>query len=221
MSEVLARSPVYRRLPAAVRARLDRALLSREEGRGALDRMHREFELAARYGITPGMLRAYASRLEDLMRPVVTSQVIAGVLGSLSRARRRQLVHGSEILLISRLVAVLNADPRLLPVPQLARLGGLLVSLGRETRSTKSGRTPAGDAGAERVAPRGDPAATDPIKMAESVRLLYGISYPPRSVRKPNSDAASADAPDGNETGSQIGWNREGCPHVHPEEGTC
>lgn len=178
----LLRSAIYRRLPVAVRMKLDRAILLRPEGCRTLDDIAERFELTSRHGISRASLRTYARKVESLVRPEITAQVVAGVLGCLPRRYREQVANGSQVMLLSRVVGALEHKETALSVAELAKLASVLASVARRTRRSK---VPSRDA--RRPAVSGPPLAgaanpqapLDPSSMARAVRLLYGLSWPP------------------------------------------
>lgn len=174
----LARSPVFQRVPARQRARLDRAILLPGGGGCSIPEIVEKFKLTEKYAITPAMLATYARKLEQLMRPTVTSQVMAGVLSCLPEAYRRRLIRGSEVLLVSKVLAALNTSETPLTVAEMAKLASILMSVAKQNgspaRQSKRVDSQGTDSGA-----RDRAEAVDPAKMAESIRLLYGLSWPP------------------------------------------
>lgn len=172
---------LYKRVPAAVRSRLDRAILLRPENLATLEAIADQFKLAERYKVSLAALRTYTGKLEQFVRPVLTSQLMAGVLGCLSEEYRQQLVAGSQVLLLSRVIKALTADGEAaLSVADLAKLASVLSSFaGRATtaraktdRARGKRRGNNEDAGAAL-------SAANPTKLAEAVRTLYGLSWPP------------------------------------------
>lgn len=161
----LARSTVYQRVPAAVRARLDRAILLPAEKGGSVQEVCRELQLEQEYGISPTALRGYVRRLEALARPIVGAQVLAAVLGCLPAAYRRKVVDGSQTLLVSRVVQALMCEKNGLSVGEMARLASIL---GPSSRGRGAARRVAGGK-------RGPGDESDPGRLPESVRLLYGL----------------------------------------------
>ncbi|NLX14568.1 MAG: hypothetical protein GXY44_13075 [Phycisphaerales bacterium] len=176
----LARSSVYRRVPVAVRSRLDAAILLRPQDCPTLEAIAVKYQLAERYGISRAALRVYAGKLEQLVRPRVASQVLAGVLGCLPVSYRRKLAAGSEVMLLSRLAQTLSNDnPSSLTVADLAKLAGLLKALG-QTCITDHARKPRREKNRARAlsAPESESAVSDSDRIAEAVRTLYGLSWP-------------------------------------------
>jgi len=179
----LARSPVFLRMPAAERARLDREILLPGRQRRSLEALTREFDLPGKYGISAAVLRTYARKLEQVARPVVTSQILAGVLGCLPAAYRRKVVQGSEVILLSKVLNALGKEKNQLSVAELAKLASVLGTLARRpsgsaARSARAGRRNEGSSLA------GDIAPVDPVKLAESVRMVYGLSWPPEECKQ-------------------------------------
>jgi hypothetical protein len=182
----LARSSVYKRVPAGVRWRLDQVILTRPEDCATLEAIAERFDLQSRFGVSDQTLRSYASRLEAYARPVVASQLMAAVLGCLPEGYRRQLMAGNQVLLLSRVANALTAEESVaLTVPDLARLTSALSALaGRMTpasrgrpESTRKAST------AEQAAPAVGPAEA-PAQLAEAVRMIYGLSWPIQDTPK-------------------------------------
>jgi hypothetical protein len=174
-------------VPTDVRLRLDRALLRRPAGAASLEAVAARFHLQEEYGVGPTALRTYARRLDDMVRPVLTSQLLAAALGCLPRDFRDRLIAGSEVVLLSRLVQALTAEEaEPLSVADLGRLATILSGLARRAGSHGPGRRTPGDRRAgtglragdvlrdgiddASLAP-GDP----PPRLAEAVKMLYGI----------------------------------------------
>ena len=134
----LSRSVIHRRLPLALRARLDEAILLRPKALPTLEAIAAHFDLA-RYRISPQALRAYSRRLEDLARPAATGQLLAVVLGCLPPSYRRRVHDGTEVLLLSRMAQALSGDgTQALSVAELARLGPVVVAMARAHRPRES-----------------------------------------------------------------------------------
>jgi hypothetical protein len=184
-------------------------------------------QLEEKYGISTGALVAYAEKIEQLVRPEITSHVLAGVLGCLPRSYQRQLVAGGEVLLISRILKALNTEETGLAVAEMAKLASILTALAGASRG-ESGK-PAGLANLKkRIAGKPEEmeaqslhADVVPIKLAESVRLLYGINWPPeKAAPRRQCGAANTEETDGNPGTHRIGLSGEGAAHVHLEECT-
>ena len=180
----LARSSLYKRVPAAVRAELDDAILLRPTNCATLEEIAEQFQLTERYKVSLPMLRTYARKLEELARPVMASQLIAGLLGCLPEGYRQRLVAGSQVLLLSRVVQALTAeDDSGLSVADLAKLASILSALAGQSvlSEKKRGRSRSKASGEHERDSDGDrPAApANPTKLAEAVRAIYGISWPP------------------------------------------
>lgn len=177
VAAALLRTAVFQRVPVAVRRELDRLILLRPDEAATLKAIADRLELNSRFGVTLDSLKTYARRLEQLVRPVLVSHVLAGVLGCLPEAYRREMLDGSRVLLLSRVVKALSADERdSLSVADLGKLGSLLSTAGRSPgTSHRSGGTP------ERSTRDTDPpvSSSSPVEMAEAVRMLYGLSWPP------------------------------------------
>lgn len=185
----LAHTDVYRLLPAKVRAALDSALLAREAGPAAREQIAAKLGLD-RYGVTAGHLAVYVAALEQVARPVVTSQVLAAVLGCLPRGYRRRLVIGSEVLLLSRVLAALS-DEQSLSVAELGRLAAVIGSLGGARRGSAA-------AGGKRSPGRRGESGMSHEQLARSVRLLYGLELKrePGGSRQETQAARIPDAED-------------------------
>jgi hypothetical protein len=186
VAAALVRTSVCRRVPVLIRQQLDRAILLRPDDAPTLEAIARKFELAERYGVTLASLRTYARKLEELVRPVVTSQVVAGVLGCLPEEYRQGLLAGSRVLLLSRIVQALSGhDGASLSVSDLGKLATILSAAARAAPAPSEPKRPAGK-GARRTRDA-DTSLTpsDPTQMAEAVRLLYGLSWPPQETAHP------------------------------------
>ena len=177
----LTRSAIHRRLPAAVCARLDEAILLRPKDLPTLEAIAAHFDLP-RYRISLPALRAYARRLEDLARPAAAGQLVAVVLGCLPPSYRRRMRDGTETLLLSRVAEVLslgNSQP--LSVAELARLGPVLATMGRQTQTRKS-------AGAKRT---DSPRPNQGSEIAQNSRLkgvvrdVFGLNLKDPSATPP------------------------------------
>jgi len=180
LAACLVRSAVYRQVPPDARARLDRAILMPAESDDSIEQVARELKLTEQYGVSPAALRSYVRKVEQLMRPTVTSQIMAAVLGCVPEAYRRRLMDGSQVLLVSRLLATLNADNTGLTVAEMAKLASILqmmsgtrAAVRSAARSTQPGDAPS-DANAS------DP---DPSRLSESVRRVYGLPWPAEAER--------------------------------------
>ncbi|MBI4578454.1 MAG: hypothetical protein HY718_02060 [Planctomycetes bacterium] len=216
------RSPIYRRLPVRERARLDRAIILRPAGCKSIDAIAEHFHLVEKYGISVTALRTYAGKLEEFVKPTLTSQVLAGVLGCLPVSYRRRLVAGSEVMLVSRILQALNDEKMGLTVAELARLGSILSGLARRgaasNRPAGRGKPSGTDARPDESADRNGP---DPVKMARTVRLLYGLSWPLSGTGRDGDGGGSGpSSPDGNRPSEAVRRSEEDPSHVHPEEGT-
>ena len=193
LPEWLTRSSVYKKVPVGVRGRLDEAILLRPAECATLDQIAEKFELAERFGISGTALRSYARKLEQYVRPAAASQLMAGVLGCLPEGYQQRLLAGSQVLLLSRVVKSLSAEGGgELSVAELAKLASVLSAMGGRSRvptaHSKSSRPPASGSKTIRgmhssTSDEGEPdlsAATgNPTKLAEAVRMLYGLSWPP------------------------------------------
>lgn len=173
----LARLAVYKRVPPLVRARLDEAILLRPKGSETLEAIAERFALRERYGLGAKALETYACRIEQLVRLVVTSHLIASLFGCLPEPYRQRLAAGTQVLLLSRVVQALNArGSEALPVADLAKLASIVASVAGRTAGpgvkSKAGKKKDGHAAA-------DANQVTPTKLAESVRALYGLDWPP------------------------------------------
>lgn len=187
----LTRSSIYKKVPVAVRGRLDEAILLRPADCATLEQIADKFELASLYGISTSVLRSYARKLEQFVRPAAASQLMAGVLGCLPEEYRQQLVAGGQVLLMSRVVKALSDEGGTeLSVADLAKLGSVLSAVGgrpsvsaTRIKSTQKKRSSKDDA-SEQESVAGESASIssshDPTKLAEAVRMLYGLPWPPK-----------------------------------------
>jgi hypothetical protein len=171
----LARSRVYRRLPAPLRSQVDSAILLRPQNLPTLEAIAARFELS-RYGISAAALRSYARRLEQLARPAAAGQILAMVFGCLPDSYRRRLLAGAQVVLLSRVIQALSTEEaQPLSVAEMTRLGSLLAALARSpqvrdlARARPQRRRKPLPAGQEEI---------QPGKIAELVRNVYGLSLP-------------------------------------------
>lgn len=183
----LARSVVYRKVPPALRARIDRAILMPSEGDASVGQVAGELKLAERYGITEAALQTYVEKVETLMRPAVRSQIMAAVLSCLPREYRRRLFEGSQVLMVSRVLGALTNPDSGLSVAEMAKLAAILhtMSGGRAARAharmVRRGGSPASESGSS-----GDAGGShDASRLPESIRLLYGLPWPPEGASSP------------------------------------
>lgn len=175
----LARSGVYRRMPVTVRGRLDAAILLRPKDCPTLEAIAEKFKLAERYGISRAALRTYAGKLEQLVRPMAASQVLAGVLGCLPASYRRKLAAGSEVMLLSRLVKTLHDEQSsTLAVADLAKLAVLLKTMRPPHRKNTTPKRRRNGLPRDSANPPPNSEVFDSEQMAEAVRTLYGLSWP-------------------------------------------
>lgn len=180
LAACLVRSAVYRRVPPDLRARLDRAILMPAESEDSIEQVARELKLTDQYGVSPAALRSYVRKVEQLMRPTVTSQIMAAVLSCLPEDYRRRLMDGSQVLLVSRLLATLTADNTGLTVAEMAKLASVLHMVSGTRAAVRGAARSAkpGDAPPETKA--SDP---DPSRLSESVRRVYGLPWPAETER--------------------------------------
>jgi hypothetical protein len=174
----LARTAVFRCLPGTTRAKVDNAILTRPQGLGTLEAIADRFELQERFGITLSALGTYARRLERVIRPMATGEVITGILGCLPVSYRRRLLAGNEVLLLSRVSQSLSGESRMpvLPVSDLARLAVVLKSLANRLGRGKAGRN--GRRGGKHEAN----AAMEPSSLGAAISKVYGLDWPPRNL---------------------------------------
>ena len=186
----LTTSPVYRRVPVSVRTKLDADILLRPPDCQSIRSIYGRHELKERYGVSFHALRTYADRLERFVRPAMTSQVMAGVLGCLPARYRRQLVAGSEVMLVSRVVQALSDEGSAgaLSVADLARLAAVLEKLavrGKPSGARKSRRD-------SRNVLTGDTSIHDATQLAQAVRAIYGLSWPADKAQKTTEPVKNA-----------------------------
>lgn len=174
------RSVVVRRVPPVVRRRLDRAILLRPKGLATLEAMDAALGLSG-FGVSAAALRAYARRLERMVRPQAMSQLLAEALGCLPAAFREGLLAGGQVLLLSRVVRALadeKGEP--LAVADLVRLGTVLSKLSPVRRgSRRAGRSIKG---------RRDAGAGGGTELAGAIRAVYGLDWPAESPASPGHD---------------------------------
>lgn len=172
----LAESPVCRRLPVDVRLRLEHALFDRGRTGKTLEQISDELSLT-KYQIRSGDVTDYAATFDELVRPAVSAQVIAGVLGCLPASYRKQLARGSEVLLLSKLTQVLSADSeQTISVSELMKLASILRA-SRGKRAVTRGR------GGKRREASTESFSDDHVSAA--VNRLYGLSWPRESPSVP------------------------------------
>ena len=177
--EWLTRSVIYKRVPIKVRRRLDAALLKGSVDNAALQAIAADLKLST-YGVSVGILKKYAVRLEQWVRPSLTAQLLAGVLGCLPEDYRRQLVAGSQVLLLSRVIQALSSDGKdALPAADLAKLASILSALGISTSKAAAKLMSKGTAKDSKKDPSEPPLVLDKAVMAKTVRELYGLNWPP------------------------------------------
>lgn len=173
----LADSPVCRRLPVDVRLRLEHALFDRGRTGKTLEQISDELSLT-KYLICPGDVTDYARTFDELVRPAVSAQVLAGVLGCLPASYRKRLVRGSEVLLLSKLTQALSADSEeTISVSELMKLASIL-------------RAAAGKRAVHRERQRGKRRAASMESFSDdhvsaAVGRLYGLSWPSESAGLP------------------------------------
>lgn len=173
---------VYRRVPTAVRARLDQALLLRPPKLASLSAIAGKLELS-KYKISPAALKSYAQRLERLVKPAATSNLLAGVLGCLPDAHRRQLVAGGQVMLLSRVIHTISCENKVaLSVAELAKLASILETFAKSQAKAGRGRK------TEDRKSAADSAATigDPRKLGEAIRMIYGLDWPLQEEKPPS-----------------------------------
>lgn len=180
-------SPVIQRVPAAVRRRLDRALFQRT-GRGlTLEQVAQELDLG-RFGVSMDNLTGYAAALDELIRPVASAQIVAGMLGCLPASLRARILRGNQVLLLSKLQQVLwESQASVIEAGELVKLATVLKSAAHRRR--RKGGT------SKKKNMRADEALFDEARMAEAVRSLYGLTWPPAQTRMRPADSKTAPAP--------------------------
>ncbi len=150
----LSRLVVQRRVPIEARGRLQRDLLLRPKGCETLEAIAERHKLAERYGISMQALRVYSRRLEALVRPVLGSHIVSGILGCLPKAYRMQVAEGTQILLISHLLAALQGEGQERNISDLVRLSTILSSAAaRLAGSAGKGKDISGETAPEWVRP--------------------------------------------------------------------
>ena len=176
---MLTRTQVYRRVPQPQRGRLDAAILLRPPNCSTLKAIARRFDLQNQYGLKYASLKIYARRLEEFVRPAMTAQVMAGILGCLPERHRRQVFDGSQILLVSKVLNLLDdtGGDASLSVAELAKLAAVLASAAGKGRgrdgSSNNNQLPLND---DPAATTGDrPAPPDASRLSAAVRMVYGL----------------------------------------------
>jgi len=180
----LARSSIYKRVPVRVRIRLDKAILFRPPESPTLEAVADKFKLSERYNISLASLRNYARKLEQFVKPAMGSQLLAELLGCLPESYRQQVASGNQVLLLSKVLQALTmggADA--LSVADLAKFSTILSGIASRTnmgskKSTGSGPKKKGPPA------ESEPSGAEPGKVAEAVRMLYGLPWPPEQEQK-------------------------------------
>lgn len=166
--EALLKSPVVIRLPRDLRSRLDRAVIERAVTGASLESIARDLDLS-RHGVSLAAVRRYAAVLEEVLRPVASAQVIAGVLKCLPSRARRDILAGNQLLLLSKVACALSeASASDLPAGELVKLAGVLRSAAQGRSRTRRGKAAKG----------GGEDLLDPTQMGPALRMLYGLSWP-------------------------------------------
>jgi len=185
---MLARTSVYRRLPIDVRRRLNEVILSRPSDCATMEAIADKFELTKRYNISLAALRSYASRLEMLVKPTVMSQLKSAVLGCLPESYRQQIIDGSQVMLLSRLIHVLSRSEESgeaksksgdgeLSVAELVKIATVLTGMARQANIGRTANKRSGSAEKNHRTPSEDQ-PKEPEKLSESVRAVYGLPWP-------------------------------------------
>ncbi len=186
VAEALVASPVRQRIPDRIRVKLERALLERASREDSLEEIARKFELE-RYGISMEMLSGYAATLDELVRPVASTQIVAGVLGCLPASFRSRMLRGNQVLLLSKVAAILwESRESQMEVGELLKLATLLRAAAQTRRQQAGGRR-----GKEGGSPK-EAALFDMGRMGGSVRALYGLSWPVGVRKGPAEDGKNA-----------------------------
>jgi hypothetical protein len=128
-----------------------------------------------RFGLKPELLEEYATRFDALIRPIASSQIIAGILGCLPASTRARMLKGNQMLLLSKLAQVLvEAQEVKLESGEMVKLAGVLRSAGQVQR------TETGSSARSKGRPSNpDAALFDHDRFGRAVRVLYGLSWPP------------------------------------------
>ena len=181
---LLTRTSVYRRVPAAMRRRLDRTLLMRPEGCTSLDAILHKFRLNEQFGITREALGTYARKIERLAEPYLAGLLAAAVVGCMPTSYRDQVTAGSQIILVSQAVQALTNEDKTLKAPDLLKLASTLRAAAQRNISTckcgsygqEGSRMPPGD--------RKRGMKTDQEALADTLRTVYGLDWPPTGQAK-------------------------------------
>ncbi|MHC4443136.1 MAG: hypothetical protein ACYTF1_06030 [Planctomycetota bacterium] len=175
---LLLRTRVYKRVPEAERSRLDADIMFHPEGYATLKSIANKYKLVDRYGISRKALDTYAQRLAGIVRPAMSSLVLANLLGCLPESYRRSVVDGGHVMLLSRVMQVLSCGGCTpLSVAELARLASLFSAIAARNNVDR-GTGKAGGGKDKDVIAEADSSGGDPVKIAESVRMLYGLPWP-------------------------------------------
>lgn len=201
----LTRTKVYRRIPQPQRGRIDAAILLRPPECSTLKAIAQRFEIRKQYGLSYDSLEYYASRLEEFVRPAMTAQVMAGILGCLPERYRRQVFTGSQVLLVSKVLNLINNTDSnaTLTVAELAKLATVLASAAGNARtrdgSPKNNQLPLSD---DPAAPSDDqPAPADASRLSAAVRMVYGLGLPNQDALPNQNEVTNQDV---NESPSNI-----------------
>ncbi len=181
----ITRTSVYRRVPITIRWKLNRLLLLRPEGCASLDAILQRFKLSEKFGITRQALRTYARKIEQLVEPHLAGQLAAAVLGCMPTSYRNEVVAGSEVILISKVVGALTANKTDLHPPDLLKLASALRAAAQQ--KPKSCQKGSSDQEHAPKHPGGKPgdAKTDQEVLAETVRTIFGLDWPAGEPSKP------------------------------------
>jgi hypothetical protein len=187
--QALSRSAVCRRVPVRIQSKLNRAIMLRSSSRASIDALAAKYDLPKQYGVSAAALRSYARRLEELLRPVLASQLVAAALGCMPEAYRRQALAGSQVLLLSRFVGCVWQGDAALSAAEMAKLAAVLGSFAEKgaSKTARSGRP---------ATPDGTPSSNgQPTKLAEAVRAVYGLTWPPTSRESEKASQAQQEPP--------------------------
>lgn len=172
VATILGTSPVIRQVPFQVRSRLERLLFERVSNSESTQAIAEELELE-KHGISVADLQSYRDALDELIRPVASVQVIAGVLGCLPEKYRRRLMMGNQVLLLSKVAkALADTQKEDFAAGELLKLASVLRAA---ALTQERGRKPVPGSRADKKA---GPDLLDFGIMTRAVRTLYGMIWP-------------------------------------------
>jgi len=167
----IARTRVYRLLPAGERAELDAAILVSTADCSTVVTTAEKLGLAERFGVRMTDIRHYASLLESFARPIMAALAVSALIKALPRRLTTGLHRANKVLIWSRLVQRLS-DPESerLTASEFARIAALL-------QSARDGRKPRGGTKGKAGGARDSKDTIDGASFVEVVRSAVGPLY--------------------------------------------